>query len=304
MEKKFKRQTHQQNLNTIKQNKHLLSEYVDKTIDQIKQEIRLYLMEISEGGIQNQEQYTQMVMDIKQIFGENRLQIREQTKSISSIFHKEIVTFTQQFSRHTKQQNTKLLQQILEQISKQTSQQISEFLEKISQQNNRHNSIFIKQNTDLIREILSQSVQNHGTIDKKFENFVTYQRLVEFRENLITIKNNIMILERLDNTQLKIFHNLYQRYEKGSSSLPSLDITQGIIIIKILLPPFFREMTKKLSLLESEFEDKYTEMTDTIQSSNHLFMNFEKNKLDNIKKMLDSDISTVDEQLVKMIDLK
>lgn len=296
----YKKQSYQQNLQTIKQNKLIFTDYVDKTFSK-------YIEQIKNFGEQNKKEIEELITQVKtqhlENLRENRSFTKEITKGISVIFHNEITTFTKQFSKHIKGENTKLLEQILEQSSEQINHQISEFIEKIAEQNNTNNSVFIKQNTKLITEILSQTSQNHQSIDQKFEKFVTYQNLSEFRENLVTIKTNILILERLDDTQLKIFRNLYLRYHKGTSKLPSLDVTQGILIIKILFPVFFSEMSKKLFLLKNEFEDKYTEMTHTIQSSDYFFMNFKKSeKLDEIKKMLDLDINRVDEQLLKLIN--
>ncbi len=250
-------------------------------IEQIKQEINEFIEKISEIG------------------SENRQCNREYQKNISNIFHKEITAFIKQFSKYIKHENTKLL----EQISEQANHQILGFIQQISEENNRQNSIFIKQNTELIREILSQSLRNHGAIDKRFDDFVIYQKLSDLRENLTTIKTNIIILERLDNTQLKIFRNMYLKYQNSQSKIPSLDITQGIIIIKILLPSFFIEMLRKVSFLKSQFDDTYTEMRDTVNSSNYFFKNFDRDSdRDKMKEMLDSAIGIVDKQLAELIN--
>jgi len=62
-------------------------------------------------------------------------------------------------------------------------------------------------------------------------------------------------------------------------------------------------MAKKLSILKSQFEDEYTEMTYTIKSSDFFFENFDKNpeRIENMKKMLDSDIALVNKRLAELI---
>lgn len=261
---------------------HTKQRYQKKNIVQINQEFNEFIEKFSEIGNQN------------------RKYNKEHGKYISNIFHKEISAFIKQFSRYIKLENTKLL----EQISEQAQQQISGFIEQISEENNRQNSVFIKQNKELIKEILSQSLRNHGTINKKFDDFVIYQTLSELRENLTTIKTNVIILERLDKTQLKIFHNMYLKYQNSQSKIPSLDITQGIIIVKILFPLFFTQMLRKVSFLKSQFEDdSYTEMRDTIQSSDNFFKNFNRDsELDKMKKILDSAIGIVDNKLTELIN--
>jgi len=114
----------------------------------------------------------------------------------------------------------------------------------------------------------------------------------------------LVILETLDDTQLKIFHNLYREYHRVHSEIPILDVTQSIIIIKMLFPVFFTEILRNLAILKSQFEkDVYTEMTKTIKDCDSFFKNFKLHpRLDKIKKMLDSDISTIDKLLTKLIN--
>ena len=208
--------------------------------------------------------------------------------------------FMKQFSRQNKQENYELL----EQISEENNKKIAGYIAQISKENNKQNSVFIRQNSELINYIKNESTRNHGTINKKFKELVNYQTLSQFREDLITIKTNITILEKLDNTQLKIFHNLYMQYHKSHSEIPSLDVTQGIIIIKMLFPGFFAKMLANLSVLKSQFEeDIYTEMIHTIKKCDYFFQNFirEPEKVNKVKEMLDSDIVIVDNMLVKLI---
>ena len=94
------------------------------------------------------------------------------------------------------------------------------------------------------------------------------------------------------------------QYHKSHSEIPSLDVTQGIIIIKMLFPGFFAKMLANLSVLKSQFEeDIYTEMIHTIKKCDYFFQNFirEPEKVNKVKEMLDSDIVIVDNMLVKLI---
>ena len=300
------KQSSEQNLKYIQQNKIQLTEFVNKTIGQNKQEIKDFIEQISHLGTQNEEQYNNVIIQIQkqqtQIFEQNRKQNKEISKDFSNILDEENTKFMKQFSRQNKQENYELL----EQISEQNEKQLSGFIDKISEENNKQNSVFIKQNTELISQILSQTARNHGTINKKFEELVNYQTLSEFRENLITIKTNMIILQKLDDTQLKIYHNLHMKYHKIHSEIPVLDVNQGILIIKILFPYFFTEMFANLSILKNQFEeDVYIQMTHTIKKCDYFFKNFirEPEKLDEVKEMLDSDIVIVENLLTKLTSI-
>lgn len=298
------KQSYVQNLKYILQNKRQLTEYVDKTIGQNKQEIKEFIEYITELGKQNKKEYENLIIQNKnqytEMLSESRKHQRELIKKLSDILDNKITTYINQISDHTTQENTK----VLKQISKNINNHNIKFIEQISEEGNKQNSVFIKQNTELIKEILAQSLQNHGTINEKFKELVNYHKLSEFRENLITIKTTIVILERLDEMQLKIFHNLYREYHRVHSEIPTLDVTQGIIIIKMLFPVFFGEILRNLAILKSQFEnDVYMEMTKTIKNCDSFFKNFKMDhRLDKMKKMLDSDISIIDELLTKLID--
>jgi len=293
----------QQNLKYIQQNKIQLTEFINETYEQNKHEIKQFIEQISQIVTQNKEQIQNEQTEMfKQNRKQNILISKDFSKNFSNILDEQNTKFMKQFSRQNKQENYELL----EQISEQNEKQLSGFIDKISEENNKQNSVFIKQNTELISQILSQTRKNHGTINKKFEELVNYQTLSEFRENLITIKTNMIILQKLDDTQLKIYHNLHMKYHKIHSEIPVLDVTQGILIIKILFPSFFTEMLANLSILKNQFEDDvYTEMTYTIKKCDYFFKNFirEPEKLDEVKGMLESDIIIVENLLTKLTSI-
>ncbi len=299
------KQSYEQNKQYIRQNKLQLTEYVDKTIGQNKQEIKEFIEKISELGMQNKKEYGNLIKQNKEQYteflSENRERHRELIKNLSDILDKQITTFIKQISKQVNQNNDKMLEQISEKINN----QILGFIEKISQEGNRQNSVFIKQNTQLIGQILVQSLKNHGTIDKKFEELVSYQKLSEFRENLITIKTSIIILEKLDNTQLKALYNLYLKYHRMYPDIPILDLTRGFLTVKILFPLFFTEMFRNISILKNQFDDTvYTKITATVKEYDNFFRNFirDSDRVDKIKEMLDSDIVTVDKMLTRLIN--
>ena len=208
--------------------------------------------------------------------------------------------FMKQISEHLRQKNNKLL----EQISQNINQQLSTFREEISHKIDNQNSIFMAQNSKLTQEILDQSLKNHGTINEKFKELVMYQFLVTFRENLIIIKTTLVILERLDTSQLKIFRDLYLKFHTLHPEIPMLDVTRGILVIKILFPLFFVQMVKNLSSIKSQLDDDtITQITSTIKTCDSLFKNFSKSQLKDIKMNLNSDISAIDKIIAKLIDV-
>jgi len=301
----YVKQSYEQNLQYIRQNRKHFTEYVDKTFGQIKQEVNEFIEQISDLGNQNKIEYENLITQNKkqytELLRENRERHRALIRQLSDILDKQITTFIKQISKQVNQKNNN----ILEQISENINHQILGFIEKISQEGNRQNSVFIRQNTDLIRQILSQSLQNHGTISKKFGEIVSYQKLSELRENLIIIKTTIIILEKLDSTQLKALYNLYLKYHRTYPNIPILDLTRGFLIVKILFPSFFTEMFRNLSILKNQFDDTaYTEITITLKEYDTFFKNFirDSNRIAKIKKMLDTDIATVDKMLTKLID--
>jgi len=297
------KQSYEQNLQYIRQNRKYFTEYIDKTFGEIKQEVIEFIEQISELGNQNKLEYKNLITQNKkqytEFLRENKERQRELTGNLLSIFDKQITTIIKQISVQVNQKNAILL----EQITKNINHQILGCIEQISEENNKQNSVFIKQNSELINYIKSESTRNHGTINQKFRELVKYQTLSQFRENLIIIKTNMIILEKLDNTQLKIFHNLYMQYHKKHSEIPVLDVTQGILIIKILFPRFFTEMLANLSILKSQFEEEsYIEITQLIKKCDYFFQNFIRvEKVNIIKEMLDSDIVIVDNMLAKII---
>lgn len=277
-----------------------ISENVKKITDQHKEDVKEFRGQISEIVKENTQQTKELIVqNSKQnadIITQNKRQNSNLTKQFLVKSDKQITDFTKRFSRQIKLEQDKFLEQILEK----NNAQFSEFIERLMEKNNEQNSILIKQNTQLVEQILSQSLENHGTIRKKFEELLTYQVLSTFRENLITIKTSISILEKLDNTKFKITYKLYLKYQKIHPGIPVLDITRGMIIIKILFPPFFTQMLNGLLILKGQFEYKtYIEMRDTIKQCDYFFKNFKK--LDGLKKMLDSGILIADTRLAELI---
>ncbi len=277
---------------------------MEKLAEQTKQEIKGFIAEISNITEQQKEQYIdfnkQHKEQLKEMFAQNRQQNKELLATFYQQNDKQIKEFLKQFLKNAKQENTELLGQIL----KEMDHSVSGFIEHFSQIMDIKNSAWINQNTQLIKQIEEQTAQNHGTINKRFEELTIYQVLATFRENLITIKTNLVILEKLDIRKINLLHELYLRYQRGHSNVPVLDITRGMITMKILLPPFFTRMLKNLSILKSQLDNKvYTEMTHAINDYNLFFKNINKKpeKLDEMKKLLDSNIVTVDEILAKLV---
>jgi len=164
--------------------------------------------------------------------------------------------------------------------------------------------VFIKQNSELIAQLSQQSIKNKETINEKFEELITYQGLATFRENLIIIKTTILVLGKLDQPKLKIVYKLYLKYQELHSKIPILDIPRGMVIVKILFPPFFKHMLNNLENLKKRFDGKtYTEMTYNIKECNSFFRNFKREpiKLEKIIKNLDSNIVIIDNLLTKLI---
>ena len=209
----------------------------------------------------------------------------------------QISKFMMQLSAHIRQKNINLL----EQITENNNQQDSEFIEQISNKLDKQNFSFITQNSKLTKEILAQSIKNYDTINKKFEKLVSYPFLVRFSDDLITLKTSMSVLEKLDHAQSKTFYNLYLKYQKLHPNIPILDMTQGVLIIKILFPPFFAKMLKNLTYIKSHLDDDtMTEMTGTIKNSNSLFQSFNRSQLKTIN--LDSHISTINKIIMKLMN--
>ena len=203
-------------------------------------------------------------------------------------------------------QNKSVNDRLLQHLSHTVDAKNTELLEKMSEKYEDQKSVIIKQNTELISQILSQSLQNQGTIKEKFRELVIYQYLSRFRENLTIIKTSLTILATLDSTQLKIFQNLYTQYNKKHSKVPILDVTQGIIVIKLLFPPFFQRILRDMKIFEKIIEDEdYTKMKENIEYCNYNMKNFSINrtKINKIKPKLDSHIEIVDNLLEKIISL-
>lgn len=259
-------------------------EMIKKSADQI--------LEISKEKKKDYEEFQVLVRQTRQLNKDLISQFLITSKNQTDKFMKQLLY-------HTEEKNTKLLGQILQK----TNQQIFEFIEQISHKLENQSSIFITQNSKLTKEILSQSLKNHGTINEKFEQLVMYPFLVAFRGDLITLKTNLVILGNLDATQSKIFRNLYLKYHSLHPEIPVLDITQGILVVKILFPSFFRQILKNLSYLKTQINDNtITEMTVTIKSCDYFFQNLNKTKLKNIKTNLNSDISKIDKIIIKLFD--
>lgn len=195
--------------------------------------------------------------------------------------------FIKEFSKKTDQKNTELTINILEKINS----QFSEFLKDISNVMNTHNSVFIKQNADIIKLISEQP---------------SYQSLHIIRENLIIIKTTLTILEKLNKSELQIFHNLYLQYQQSYPKIPVLDVNRGVIIIKILFPSFFSGIIKNLTNLKSQMNDEsYKQsidtISDTVTNCNSFFKNFNHSEIKQINQNLQADIQALDEILVKII---
>lgn len=251
--------------------------------------------QISEISKEKKRDYEEFQISVKHHRQLNKDLIRQFLIANNNQTHK----FMKQLSKHIMEKNNKLLVQ----ISQKTNHQLSAFIEQISHELNKQSSVFITQNSKLTKEILDQSLKNHGTINEKFQELVMYPFIVTFRENLITVKTTLIIFEKLDAIQSKIFRNLYLKYHRLHPEIPVLDMTKGIIIIKILFPSFFAQMLKNLSYIKSQLDDDtLIEMTSTIKSCDSFFQNFNKSKLKNIKINLDSYISTIDEIIIKLID--
>jgi len=195
--------------------------------------------------------------------------------------------------------------ELLEQITKTINEKTSKMVKQISIKLEKQNTVFVTQNSKLTKEILDQSLKNHGTINEKFNDLVMYQFLVTLRENLIAIKTTLDILETLDKSQSKIFHNLYLKYHRLHPHIPILDVTQGIIIVKILFPTFFVNVLSNLSLLKNQFDEKTAqEIEITIKNCDSLFQKIDKSKLTNLKTSLEFFISEIDKKIIKLIDIK
>lgn len=297
------KQSHQQNLAYLTQNKQQFVEFVDKTVGENKEEIKISIKKISDIHKQNKELYdnliTQNKKQIAEMLTQNKKQNSEHLKDFFDKSNKHMTIFIERFSKHATRENTRLLQQ----ISKQTDQQISKFIKEISEKSNKQNLMFIKQNASLIKQMLQQSVDNHGTINEKMQKLVMYQPLLRLRENLVTIKISVAIIEKLDASQLKTVKNLYSEYTRLYPKVPFLDVTRGMIISKMLFPSFFTEILKNISSLKSQFDgDVYIEMTQTIHACALFFRNFKTDNLGEINGMLGSDMVILDEMLAKMID--
>lgn len=283
-----------------------ISENIKKITEQHKEDIKEFIGQIPEITKQSTLQNEELITQNKKQNEELLLQSRRQNKDLTNQFllksQKQISDFTKIFSHQIKVEQDKFLEQILAK----NNSQFSEFIERLVIKNNEQNSILIKQNTYLIEQILSQSLENHSTINKKFKELVAYQVLVAFRENLITIKTSMAILENLENTKFKIIHRLYLKYHSLHSEIPLLDITRGMIIIKIPFPLFFKQMLKNLLSLKSQFDEKtYSKMANTINYCDYFFKNFDENheRMLRNKKMLNSDIDVVNIRLAELIDI-
>ena len=286
------------------QNKQILRESLDKVIEKYQKENEKYLEDLSEMSKQDKKFYEDIMMKTrKQISDTLTLNRHQNSASQIDFFNKskkQLTELIEQISKQAKQTNIKFLEQIVEQ----TNNQISGFIEHISEKNNQQNSIFIKQNSELIRQLSQQSIKNHGTINEKFEALRTYQVLSAFRENMITIKTSMLILEKLDDKKFKIMYKLYLKCQELHSEIPVLDINRGMIIIKLLCPRFFKQMHNNLVTLKSQFDEKtYKEMTDNIKECDSFFRNFkrEPQRLSKIKSMLDSNIVITDNLLTESI---
>ena len=251
------------------------------------------LLEITKGREKDYEEFQVLVKYIRQLNKDLISQFLITSKNQTSEFMK-------QLSHHTYEKNTKLLEQILEKIN----QQNSAFIEQVSLTIDKQSTVFITQNAKLTKEILVQSIKNYGTINEKFKQLVSYPFLVTFREDLIIIRTNLVILESLDHIELKTFHYLYLKYHKMHPEIPFLDLTDGVLIVKILFPAFFREMLNNLSFIKIQLnEDTFEEMETTIKSCNVFFHNLNKRNLQDIKTSLNSHISEIDKILAKLIDV-
>ncbi len=231
---------------------------------------------------------------------------RQLNKDLISRFlivnNKQTAKFMERLSYDTKEKNTKFLEQILEK----NNQQNSAFIKQISHKLEQQNFSFITQNSKLTKEILAQSLKNHGTINENFEKLVSYPFIVRFCDDLITLKTSMNILEKLDFAQSKTFYNLYLKYHKLHPSIPVLDMTHGVLIIKILFPAFFTQMLKNLTYIKPHLDDDtLEEMTDTIKRCDSLFKNFNRSKSDllNIKTSLNSSLSKIDKIIEKLFDV-
>jgi len=252
------------------------------------------LLEITKGRKKDYEEFQVLVKYIRELNKDLISQFLITSKNQTSEFMK-------QLSHHTYEKNTKLLEQILEKIN----QQNSAFIEQISLTIDKQSTVFITQNSKLTKEILVQSIKNYGTINEKFKQLVSYPFLVTFREELIIIRTNLVILESLDHIELKTFHYLYLKYHKIHPEIPFLDMTHGVLVVKILFPAFFTEMLNNLSNIKIQLneEDTFDEMETTIKSCNVFFHNLNKRNLEDIKTSLNSHISKIDKILVKLIDV-
>lgn len=283
-----------------------ISENIKKITEQHKKDIEKFTGQIEgitkQGTQQNEELITQNKKQNEELILQSRRQNKDLTNQFLLKSEKQISDFTKRFSHQIKVEQDKFLEQILAK----NNAQFSEFIERLIIKNNKQNSILIKQNTHLIEQILSQSLENHGAINKKFKELVAYQVLVAFREDLITIKTSMASLENLEKIKLKIIYKIYLKYHSQHSDVPLLDITRGMIIIKIPFPVFFKQMLKNLLSLKSQFDEKtYNKMTNTINYCDYFFKNFDENpeRMLRNKKMLNSDIDVVNIRLAELIKI-
>ena len=295
------KQNYQQNLAYITQNKQKISEYIDKIIKRYDEKINKFIDQVSEIEKQNKKQYeelgTQNKKQISETVAKNRKQNVEHQEDFFVKFNKylikEMTKHKEQISKHAMQENTKLQEQTLEKID----QKILTIMKQISDKS----SIHIKENAKLINVIFEQA--NQGILQKKVDKLVMYQPLLALRENLITIKINMTILEKLDSSKLRVVKNLYLEYKRLYPKIPFLDVTRGMIITKVLFPSFFKEILKNITHLKNQFEDEsYTEMTKALHAHTLFFNNFNHKSINENQIILESNIAILDEMLAKIMD--
>ena len=296
-----------QNKEYLKQNREQITETVTKIIEQNNSEIQKFIKFITEITQQNRKEDKSFILEnnetMKKLNTEFFKNSKHQHLEISRDFlSKSSTQFKNMINNATisnKQENSLLLQNFVTE----NKNQYNEFIKMISIQIDEKNSTFIKQNTNLIKELLEQSLISQGTVKQKYSELIIYQILSAFRKDCLIIKNSLIVLEKMDASEIKVARNLSAQYQKNQHKIPILDMTRGLIVIKLLFPPFFLQMYNNLDILKNYLDHTtYSEIIQTIEKCESFFKVYKNHKkIDEINKNLESHISTLDKLLVKLV---
>ena len=129
------------------------------------------------------------------------------------------------------------------------------------------------------------------------ENLRAYLSLAEFRENLITIKSNIIILEKQNKGFLASLSFFSLRYQNNNPNAIIFDLRPRKNI-QFLLSAFFRQMHKNLTESKSYFTpENFQEIIHTIEDSEKFFKKSNNEQI-RIKNNLDSYINLSNKLLI------